>query len=120
MTATPTIVSRRRHIRGSDILGFVVFSGSYTAAGDPITAAALGLQKFDSVTVDALFQGATHCYFFSVVPTTPDANGRFTAFTLAIADMTMSTGATADLSAAAYPAALTAMAPGMQIRAAGN
>lgn len=120
MTATPTIISRRRHIRGQDFIGFIVFSGSYTAAGDPITAASLGLNKLDLVSTDALFQGATHCYFFSVVPTTPDTNGRFTAFTLAIADMTMSTGATADLSAAAYPAALTAMAPGMYIRAVGN
>lgn len=119
MPATATIIARRRHLRGSDLLAYVVFSGSYTAAGDSITAASLGLTKLDHVTVDALFQGATHCYFFSVVPTLPDTAGRFTAFTLAIADMTMSTGATADLAASAYPAALTGMSLGMQLRAVG-
>jgi len=119
VTATATIISRRRHIRGQAYIAYVAFSGNYTASGDSIAAADLGLSKLDMVQVPGCFAGATHTYFFSVVPTTPDANGRFTAFTLNIKDMLDSTGATADLTAGAYPAALTGITPGIYIQAIG-
>lgn len=119
MPATPTIVARRRHLKGADIIATVAFTGSYTAAGDSITAGQLGLQKLDMVSTQGLFQGATHSYFFSVVPTTPDSAGRFTAFTLSILDLVYSSIAAADLAASAYPAALTGITPGIYIRAVG-
>lgn len=119
MAIAYTSIAKRRHLRGLDVCGFVVFSGSYTAAGDTITAAQLGLTKIDMVQPDALFMGATHGYFFSVIPVSPDTAGRFASFTLSIADMTLSTGATADLAASTYPAALSGITNGIYLRAVG-
>lgn len=120
MTTTPTIIAKRRHLKGPAYYGYFVFSGSYTAAGDSITAASMGLTKLDAVILSAgVVQGATHAYFPSAVPTTPDAAGRFTAFTLPILDLLYSSIAAADLAASAYPAALTGLTPGFYFEAIG-
>lgn len=120
MAVTPTIVAKRRHLKGSAYYGFLVFSGSYTALGDSITAASMGLNKFDAIILTSgVIQGTTHSYFPSIVPTAPDAAGRFTAFTMPILDLVYSSIAAADLAASTYPAALTGLAPGFYFEAVG-
>lgn len=81
----------------------LVFSGTYAANGEAITAANLGMSRIFTVQITA----SPIAYFPSMVPTTPNAaDGSFATFNVAWNDGTAA-GAVAELANGAYPAAIS-------------
>lgn len=107
MTATATVISKRRHLRGHEYVATVAFTSNYPAVGDTITAASMGLSKIEHVTPPGPLMGAA-LFFFGITPVSPDTNGLFASFKVPVTHLVIATGVTADHAVGAYEAEVAA------------